>query len=65
MFISDNFCMSKRMLITSLLLLLIAFGIFMIFYGGYDDSPGGQLLGVILAVLGIIGVNKTRKKKLI
>jgi hypothetical protein len=28
--------------------LAIAFGLFMFVYGGYDDSPGGQGLGLIV-----------------
>jgi hypothetical protein len=36
----------------------LGFGVFMFIYGGYDDSPGGQLLGVVLAVGGIVGLIK-------
>jgi len=42
--------------------ILILFGIFMFVYGEYDDSPGGQLLGLLAVVVGIIGVIKSRKK---
>lgn len=42
--------------------LAIAFGAFMFVYGGYDDSPGAQLLGLVLAVGGIVGAVKSRKK---
>ena len=42
--------------------LAIIFGVFMFVYGGYDDSPGGQLLGLIVFVLGITGIIKSRKK---
>lgn len=41
----------------------IAFGVFMFFYGGYDDSPGGQLLGLVLAIVGIVGIWRTLHKK--
>lgn len=41
----------------------IALGAFLIVYGGYDDSPGGQLLGVLIAIGGIVGVIRERKKK--
>ena len=34
----------------------------MFVYGEYDDSPGGQLLGVILALGGIWGFIKISKK---
>lgn len=34
----------------------------MFVYGEFDDSPGGQLLGLIIAIIGIVGVIKSRKK---
>ncbi|OGG60629.1 hypothetical protein A2765_03565 [Candidatus Kaiserbacteria bacterium RIFCSPHIGHO2_01_FULL_56_24] len=43
--------------------LAIVFGGFMVVYGGIDDSPGGQLLGLVAVVLGIVGVIKSTKKK--
>ncbi len=43
-------------------ILAIAFGIFMFIYGGYDDSPGAQLLGVVAVIAGIVGIVKSRKK---
>lgn len=43
--------------------LAIIFGVFMFFYGGYDDSPGGQLLGIVLTIIGIIGIWRTFRKK--
>ncbi|MEK9157856.1 MAG: hypothetical protein AAB638_01570 [Patescibacteria group bacterium] len=52
--------MNKRRVIYSSLVIL--FGVFMFIYGGYDDSPGGQLLGLLAVILGIIGVIKSRKK---
>jgi hypothetical protein len=42
--------------------LVIALGAFLFVYGGYDDSPGAQLLGVVVAIGGIVGVIKSRKK---
>ena len=39
----------------------IALGIFMMIYGGYDDSPGGQLLGLLLVIGSIVGLVKNRK----
>ncbi len=42
--------------------LVILFGAFMVVYGGYDDSPGGQLLGLLLVVIGIAVLIKNRKK---
>lgn len=41
----------------------IPFGIFLFVYGGYDDSPGAQLLGVIVIISGIVGLIKKRFKK--
>lgn len=40
----------------------VAFGIFMFVYGGYDDSPGAQLLGFLLFIFGIVGLIKSRKR---
>lgn len=43
-------------------LLAISFGIFMVVFGERDDSPGAQLLGVLLFVGGIVCAVKSRKK---
>ena len=40
----------------------ILFGGFMFIYGEFDDSPGGQLIGLIIAVIGIVGILKRKKK---
>lgn len=40
----------------------ILFGIFMFVFGGYDDSPGAQLLGVIIAGAGVYGAIKSRTR---
>jgi hypothetical protein len=42
--------------------LVILFGIFVFIYGGYDDSPGAQGLGLILVIFGIIKAIKSKKK---
>ena len=42
--------------------LAILFGAFMVVYAGYDDSPGGQMLGLLAVIAGIVGVIKSRKK---
>ncbi len=34
----------------------------MFIFGGYDDSPGAQLLGFIIIAIGIIKIIKNRKK---
>jgi len=40
----------------------ILFGAFMFVYGGIDDSPGGQLLGLLVVIIGIVGIIKSKKK---
>ena len=40
----------------------ILFGVFVFVYGGYDDSPGAQLLGLVLVIVGIAGIIKSKKK---
>ena len=40
----------------------MALGALLVVYGGYDDSPGAQLLGLIVAALGVVGTIKSRKK---
>lgn len=52
--------MNKRRILYSIL--AIVFGAFMVMYGGIDDSPGGQLLGLVAVIAGIIGVIKSMKK---
>ena len=36
--------------------LAILFGVFMFVYGEFDDSPGGQLIGLIAFIIGVIGL---------
>ena len=43
--------------------LAISFGVFMFVYGEYDDSPGGQLLGLVMAIIGVVGLIKNKKNK--
>ena len=40
----------------------LCFGAFMIVYGGMDDSPGAQFLGLISAGLGVFGIAKSIQK---
>lgn len=40
---------------------LILFGIFIFIYGGYDDSPGAQGLGLLLLIIGIIKIIQKKK----
>ncbi|MES2931554.1 MAG: LPXTG cell wall anchor domain-containing protein [Patescibacteria group bacterium] len=42
-------------------ILALSVGIFMIVYGGMDDSPGAQMLGLLAIIVGTIFA--TRKKK--
>ncbi|MEK7585563.1 MAG: hypothetical protein AAB455_03585 [Patescibacteria group bacterium] len=51
--------MNKRRLIYFILAIL--FGAFMVVYGGIDDSPGGQLLGLVAAIIGIIGLVRSKR----
>ena len=53
--------MNTRRLLFSIL--AIAFGGFLIRYGEMDDSPGGQLIGLVAVIAGIVGVIKSTKKK--
>ena len=53
--------MNTRGLLISILAIL--FGVFMVVYGGYDDSPGAQGLGLLVGIIGIKGVIKNWKKK--
>jgi hypothetical protein len=53
--------MNKRRIILSFLTIL--FGAFMFVYGGRDDSPGGQLLGLLAVIVGIVGVIKNKNRK--
>jgi len=40
----------------------ILFGIFFVVYGEYDDSPGGQVIGLLMVIAGIVGIIKSKKK---
>ena len=42
-------------------ILAILFGGFLVVYGGYDDSPGGQLLSLFIVVIGIVGLVRSQK----
>ncbi len=53
--------MNKKLKIV-IFILAILFGVFMFVYGGYDDSPGGQLLGLAVVVVGVVGIIKSKKK---
>ena len=52
--------MNKNRILYFIIAILI--GGFMFVYGEIDDSPGGQLLGLLVAIIGIVGVIKNKKK---
>jgi len=52
--------MNKSRISYSIIAILL--GAFMFVYGGYDDSPGAQMLGLIAVVIGIVGIIKSKKK---
>jgi hypothetical protein len=41
----------------------ILFGTFIVVYGGIDDSPGGQLLGLVAVIIGIVGVIRSVRRQ--
>ncbi|MFA5051789.1 MAG: hypothetical protein WC544_01855 [Patescibacteria group bacterium] len=53
--------MDKKRLIFSII--AIPFGIFLFIYGGYDDSPGAQGLGLIAFITGIWLIITIRRNK--
>jgi len=42
--------------------LAIIIGVLMFVYAGVDDSPGGQLIGVLVVIIGIVGIIVNKKK---
>jgi len=44
-------------------ILAVLSGLFLIIFGGYDDSPGAQGLGLLLIITIITIVIRSRKKK--
>jgi hypothetical protein len=53
--------MNKKIKIP-LFILAILIGGLMFVYAGIDDSPGGQLIGLIVIIVGIIGLIKSIRK---
>ena len=45
-------------------IIAILIGVFMFIYGEIDDSPGGQLIGLLAVIMGIVGVIKKKSKTL-
>jgi len=48
----------------ALFIFAILFGVFVFIFGGYDDSPGAQGIGVMIVIFGIVGLVRRRSKKL-
>ena len=46
-------------------IIAILFGAFLVVFGGIDDSPGGQLLGLIAVLAGILGIVISRPERAI
>lgn len=44
------------------LIFALLFGPFLFVYGGYDDSPGGQGLGLLLFVIGLVGLIRRKRR---
>jgi hypothetical protein len=40
----------------------ILFGIFVFVYGGYDDSPGAQLIGLLIIIITVFCIIKNKKR---
>ncbi len=53
--------MNRTKLIYFILAILI--GVFLFIFGGWDDSPGAQLLGLLVVIFGIVGVIMKRKNE--
>lgn len=45
----------------SYFVIAILLGVFMFIYGEFDDSPGGQLIGLVAIIIGIVGLIKRKK----
>lgn len=49
----------------ALFILSILFGVFIIVFGGYDDSPGAQVIGFVVVVIGIVSMIKSWKRNMV
>ena len=52
--------MTKSKMLYFILAILI--GVLIFIYAGVDDSPGGQLIGVLVVIISIVGIIKSKKK---
>ncbi|MEK7600691.1 MAG: hypothetical protein AAB463_01890 [Patescibacteria group bacterium] len=44
--------------------LAILFGAFLFVFGGYDDSPGSQGLGLVIVIGSVVNIIKHKKNRL-
>lgn len=58
---NDSYDMKNKILYWSFRILTILLGVFLIVFGGIDDSPGAQLIGLVLIVTGIVFIFKGKK----
>jgi len=56
--------MYKKLIILSFVLNILL-GAFMFVFGGADDSPGAQLLGLVVVIVGIYGLVSLIRNKYI
>ncbi|MFA6430350.1 MAG: hypothetical protein WC229_02290 [Candidatus Paceibacterota bacterium] len=52
--------MNRKKIIYSIIEILLGAAMFV--YGAIDDSPGGQLLGLVAVIIGIFNIIKNRTK---
>lgn len=50
----------KKIIKITIYVLLTLLGAFLFVYGGYDDSPGAQGLGLLLAIFSIFRIIKNK-----
>lgn len=51
--------MNKSRMLYFILAILV--GVFLFIYGGIDDSPGGQMIGILIIIASIAGILKSNK----
>lgn len=55
------FVLTRKNIKIILSIFAILFGIFIIIFGGYDDSPGAQLIGLLIVLIAVFKAVKRRK----
>ena len=53
----------KKIIKIILFVLAILFGPLLFVYAEIDDSPGGQMIGLVVFIVGVVGVIKSIKKR--